>query len=631
MDHEQYRALYQRSIRDPDGFWTEQADIYLSWFQKWNTVKTGDFENLDLAWFVGAKLNACYNCLDRHLEKRRDQIALIWEGDEPRDIKRLTYAQLHQEVCRFANVLKTQGIKKGDRVCIYLPMIPEAVIAILACARIGAVHSVIFGGFSPEALKARILDADARLLITADEGLRGGKTIPLKQNAEQALKACPSVKSVLVVQRTGQAVPWNQERDLWYHEQMSRADPICPAEMLDANDPLFILYTSGSTGSPKGVLHSIGGYLLYAAITHHLIFNYEEGDIYWCTADIGWITGHSYLVYGPLTNGATTLMYEGVPHYPNFSRFWDIIDRHKVNIFYTAPTAIRALRQQGDDWVKRTSRKSLKLLGTVGEPINPKVWEWYSQVVGEGRCPVIDTWWQTETGGIMIAPIPQAISLKPGSATLPFFGIEPAIVNEKNEVIQDEKPGRLVIQKPWPGLMQTIYGNRKRFIDNYFKAVPGCYLTGDSAYRDADGYYWIAGRDDDVIKVSGHRLGTGELESAFLAHPAVAEAAVVAIPNEIKGQGIYAYITTQKGIQPSEALRKELIAHIRESIGAIATPEVIQWTPDLPKTRSGKIMRRILRKIACDDLENLGDTSTLANPNVVTELIASHDSLKRDT
>jgi len=564
MDQTQYRALYQRSIEDPSGFWGEQAEQFLSWFQKWQTVKTGNFTDLDLTWFAGGKLNASYNCLDRHLETRRDQVAILWEGDEPEEIRRLTYGDLHQEVCRFAQVLQKQGVACGDRVCIYLPMIPEAAVAMLACARIGAIHSVVFAGFSPESLKTRILDADAHVVITADEGRRGGKTLPLKKNVDQALVDCPQVKKLLVVKRTGQPIPWDKNRDLWYHEQIAKANASCPPAVLDANDPLFILYTSGSTGQPKGVLHTLGGYLLYAAITHRYIFDYHDGDLHWCTADLGWITGHSYFLYGPLCNGATTLMFEGAPQYPNYSRFWEIIDRHQVHTFYTAPTAIRSLRHAGDSWVKRTSRKSLALLGTVGEPINPDVWEWYHQVVGEGRCPIVDTWWQTETGGIMISPLPGATPLKPGSAAWPFFGIEPAVVNEKNEFIQNGQPGKLVIQQPWPGMMRTIYGHHQRFIDQYFKTVPGNYLTGDDAHQDAEGYYWIEGRDDDVIKVSGHRLGTGELESAFLSHSAVSEAAVVAVPNEIKGQGIYAYITTKEGVQHTDALRKELIEQVRK-------------------------------------------------------------------
>ncbi len=627
IDKADYQQLYQYSIEDPDGFWGEQAEKYVSWVTKWQTVKTGGFKQLDIAWFVGGQLNACYNCVDRHLEKRKNQIAIIWEGDDPNDVRQITYGDLYLDVCRFANVLKKQGIKKGDRVCIYLPMIPEAAVAMLACARIGAIHSVVFAGFSSESLKTRILDADARLIVTSDEGLRGGKTIPIKNNVDNALSSCPDVKTVIVVKRTGRAIPWDKQRDKWYHEEMREVGSDCPPSVMDANDPLFILYTSGSTGKPKGVLHVVGGYLVYVATSFHYVFDYHDGDMYWCTADIGWVTGHSYIVYGPLANGATTLMYEGTPNHPTFSRFWEIIDRHKINIFYTAPTAIRALRREGDEWVKRTDRKSLSLLGTVGEPINPDVWIWYYDVVGEDRCPVVDTWWQTETGGILITPLPGATPLKPGSASWPFFGIEPAIVDEHGKFIDNDKPGRLVIKQPWPGLMQTIYGNHQRFIDNYFKDVPGNYLTGDDARRDADGYFWITGRDDDVIKVSGHRLGTEELESAFITHPAVSEAAVVAIPNAIKGQGIYAYITTKEGVKQTESLNKELIQHIREAIGAIATPDTIQLVRDLPKTRSGKIMRRILRKIACNEFDSLGDISTLADPNIVDTLIANRKKM----
>ncbi|VVC76607.1 Acetyl-coenzyme A synthetase [Aquicella siphonis] len=628
LDKAGYQALYKRSIEDPAGFWGEQAEEFISWFARWDSVKSGGFEKLDMAWFTGGKLNACHNCLDRHLDQRKDQTAIIWEGDNPDEVRHITYSELHREVCRFANVLKNQGVKKGDRVCIYLPMIPEAAVAMLACARIGAIHSVVFAGFSSDALKARILDAEATLLITADEGIRGGKTIPIKKNADTALMSCPGVKCVIVVKRTGAPVSWDESRDVWYHEKIRKAGDDCPVEIMDAMDPLFILYTSGSTGKPKGVLHVTGGYLVYAAVTHHYIFDYHEGDIYWCTADVGWITGHSYIIYGPLANGATTLMFEGAPNYPTFSRFWEIIDRHQVNIFYTAPTAIRALRREGDEWVTRTSRKSLTLLGTVGEPINPDVWEWYYQVVGEGRCPIVDTWWQTETGGVLITPLPGATLLKPGSASWPFLGIEPAIVDERGETIEDDRTGHLVIRQPWPGLMHTIYRDHQRFIDAYFKESPGNYLTGDGARRDKDGYYWISGRDDDVIKVSGHRLGTEELESAFIAHPSVSEAAVVGIPHEIKGQAIYAYITTKEGVQQTDQLNNELIQHVRSLIGPIATPEEIQWADDLPKTRSGKIMRRILRKIASNELNSLGDTSTLANPGVVDDLIAARKKME---
>ena len=627
LNEAQYKTIYQRSIDDPIGFWGEQAEKFITWFTKWSSVRTGDFGNVDVAWFINGKLNASYNCLDRHLPTKKDQIAIIWEGDEPTDIRRLTYGELHLAVCRFANVLKQQGVKKGDRVCIYLPMIPEAAVAMLACARIGAIHSVVFAGFSADALQSRITDADATVVITADEGLRGGKRVAIKKSVDAALTSCPNVKNVIVVKHTGNNIEWKKNRDQWYHELMQAADAECAAEIMDANDPLFILYTSGSTGKPKGVLHSIGGYLVYAAMTHHYVFDYHAGDIYWCTADVGWITGHSYTIYGPLANGATTLMYEGAPQYPSFSRFWEIIDRHQVNIFYTAPTAIRALRKEGDKWVKNTSRKSLKLLGSVGEPINPDVWEWYYQIVGDEKCPVVDTWWQTETGGIMITALPGATSLKSGSASWPFFGIVPAIVNDKGETLPNDQAGQLVIQQPWPGMMKTIYGDHQRFVESYFDEVKNCYFTGDGAKRDMDGYYWISGRNDDVIKIAGHRLGTEELESAFLSHAAVSEAAVVTVPDEIKGNGIYAYITTKQGIKPSDTLRKELIQHIRNTIGPIATPSFIQWAVDLPKTRSGKIMRRILRKIAAGETEDLGDTSTLADPNVVEKLIAGHDKI----
>lgn len=622
--------MYQRSIEDPDGFWSEQAEKFLTWAAKWESVKTGSFETNDVVWYKGGKLNACYNCVDRHLKDRKNQIAIIWEGDHPDRIRNISYEELYTEVCRFANVLKKQGVKRGDRVCIYLPMIPEAAFAMLACARVGAIHSVVFAGFSPDALKTRILDADVNIVITADEGTRGGKTVPLKKNVDAALDSCPNVKTVIVVRHTGNTISWNKHRDKWYHDEKNEVGADCSPEMMDANDPLFILYTSGSTGQPKGILHTTGGYLVYVAITHHYVFDYHEGNIYWCTADVGWITGHSYIIYGPLTNGATTLMFEGTPSYPSFSRFWEVIDRHQVNIFYTAPTAIRALRKEGDEWVKKSSRKSLKLLGTVGEPINPEVWEWYYDVVGDKRCPIVDTWWQTETGGILITPLPGATSQKPGSASWPFFGIVPAIIDENGNEIKDDKSGRLIIKQPWPGLMQTIYGNRQRFIDTYFRDVPGSYLTGDGARRDKDGYFWVTGRNDDVIKVSGHRIGTGELESAFLTHPSVSEAAVVAIPNDIKGHCIYVYVTTKEGIQPTEELREELMQHIRNTIGAIAAPETIQWANDLPKTRSGKIMRRILRKIACNELDDLGDTSTLANPDVVENLINGRNALVKE-
>lgn len=623
VNEEQYKILYQRSIDNPESFWAEQANQLLTWSSPFKQAKSGDFTRLDMHWFLEGKLNACYNCVDRHLPERKDQIAIIWQGDDPADIKKITYAELHEQICRFANVLKKQGVKKGDRVCIYLPMIPEIAIAVLACARIGAIHSVVFSAFSSDSLKTRILDSDCTLLITADEGVRGGTTNPLKINADKAIEHCPNIKHVIVVKRTGHTIPWNKARDVWYHEAMQTADANCPVVEMDSDDPLFILYTSGSTGNPKGILHVTGGYLVYVALTFKLIFNYQDGDIYWCTADVGWVTGHSYVLYGPLLNGGTTLIFEGVPHYPTVARCWEIIDEHSVNIFYTAPTAIRALRKEGDEWVKKTSRKSLKLLGTVGEPINPEVWEWYYRVVGEERCPIVDTWWQTETGGALITPLPGATPLKPGSASWPFFGIQPEIVGDQGEPVANGKMGKLLIKQPWPGLMKTIYGNQKRFVETYFKEFPGKYLTGDGAVCDVDGYYWIKGRDDDVIKVSGHRIGTGELESALLGHAAVSEAAVVSVPHEIKGNAIYAYVTTKSNIQPTEALKKELIQEVRNEIGPIATPDTIHWTKDLPKTRSGKIMRRILRKIARDELEDLGDTSTLANPGVVDELIAT--------
>ncbi|HEX7044735.1 MAG TPA: acetate--CoA ligase [Burkholderiales bacterium] len=623
IDERKYREMYERSIRDPDGFWAEQAKEFLTWFKPWNKVSdwSYDAKNLYIRWFEGGKLNASYNCLDRHLEKRGDQIAILWEGDDPKEDRRITYRELHQEVCKFANVLKSRGVKKGDRVCIYMPMIPETAAVMLACARIGAIHSVVFGGFSPESLKDRILDSDCRLVITADEGVRGGKKIPLKANTDAALAHCPNVHTVIVVKRTGGNIPWNAARDVWYHELMATASTDCPPEEMDAEDPLFILYTSGSTGKPKGVLHTTGGFLLFVAMTHKYVFDYHDGDIYWCTADVGWVTGHSYIVYGPLANGAITMMFEGVPNYPSPSRFWEVVDKHKVNIFYTAPTAIRALMREGDAPVKKTSRATLKLLGTVGEPINPEAWEWYYHVVGDGKRPVVDTWWQTETGGILISPLPGAIRLKPGSATLPFFGCVPAIVDSEGRELEGEASGNLVLTKSWPGQMRTVYGNHERFIETYFKTYPGKYFTGDGARRDKDGYYWITGRVDDVINVSGHRIGTAEIESALVLHPAVAEAAVVGYPHDIKGQGIYCYVTLKVGIEPTEALRQELVQQVRKEIGAIATPDFIQWAPALPKTRSGKIMRRILRKIAENEIGNLGDTTTLADPSVVEDLV----------
>ena len=623
VDDKKYQGLYARSIKDPDAFWAEQAKALIAWFKPWTKISDWNYDakNLYVRWFEGGKLNASYNCLDRHLDKRGDQTAIIWESDDPTVDKKISYRELHAAVCKFANVLKARGVKKGDRVCIYMPMIPEATMAMLACARIGAVHSVVFGGFSPESLKDRILDSDCHVVITADEGVRGNKKVPLKANTDEALTKCPNVHTVIVVKRTGGNIAWKAGRDVWYHDEIAKAQADCKPEEMDAEDPLFILYTSGSTGKPKGVLHTTGGYLLYAAITHKYVFDYHDGDIYWCTADVGWVTGHSYIVYGPLANGATTLMFEGVPNYPTSSRFWEVIDKHKVNIFYTAPTAIRALMREGDAPVKKTSRKTLKLLGTVGEPINPEAWEWYYHTVGDARVPIVDTWWQTETGGILITPLPGATKLKPGSATRPFFGIIPAIVDPNGKVLDGAASGNLVITRPWPGQMRTVYGDHQRFVDTYFKTYPGMYFTGDGARRDADGYYWITGRVDDVLNVSGHRLGTAEVESALVLHPSVAEAAVVGFPHDIKGTGIYAYVTLMAGVQPSDALRKELVQQVRKEIGPIATPDAIQWAPGLPKTRSGKIMRRILRKIAANDVSNLGDTTTLADPSVVDDLV----------
>ena len=616
-----YQALYKRSIDEPEQFWAEQAESYLSWFQKWDRVMHCDFRSGEIQWFDGGTINAAYNCLDRHLAERGDQDAIIWEGDQATETRTITYRELHQEVCRFANVLKSRGVNRGDRVSIYMPMIPEAAVAMLGCARIGAIHSVVFGGFSPDSLRDRILDSDCKVVITADGGPRGGRNVPLKSNVEAALEGCPNVHTTIVVRRTGGDIPRSDARDVDYHEAIANASPDCPAEELGAEDPLFILYTSGSTGKPKGVLHTNGGYQLYTAMTHRLVFDYHDGDIYWCTADVGWITGHSYIVYGPLINGATTVMFEGVPNWPDPSRFWQIVDKHSINIFYTAPTAIRALMAQGNSYVQSTSRKSLRLLGTVGEPINPEAWEWYYRIVGEQRCPIVDTWWQTETGGILITPLPGATALKPGSATRPFFGIEPALLDSNGKELDGAVSGNLVIKRSWPGQMRTIYGDHDRFLQTYFSAYPGYYMTGDGARRDNDGFYWITGRVDDVINVSGHRLGTAEVESALVLHNSVAEAAVVGFPHEIKGQGIYAYVTVMANTDPTDILRDELVALVRKEIGPIATPDVIQWTPGLPKTRSGKIMRRILRKIAANEFEDLGDTTTLADPSVVETLI----------
>ena len=623
LTDEQYKAMYERSIADPEAFWAEKAEEFVHWFKKWDKVWEYDYHKGEIKWFIGAKTNVSYNCLDRHLEVRGDKTAIIWEGDDPNDAKTLSYRELHQQVCKFANALKARGVNKGDRVSIYMPMVPEVVVAMLACTRIGAVHSVVFGGLSPEALKDRILDSDCRVVITADEGVRGARPIPLKANTDSALTACPDVHSVIVVRRTGGDIEWHDQRDVWYHDLMAEASPDCPAEEMDAEDPLFILYTSGSTGKPKGVLHTTGGYQLHAAMTHKYVFDYHDGQVYWCTADVGWVTGHSYIVYGPLANGATTLVFEGVPTYPDAGRFWDVCDKHKVEIFYTAPTALRALMGQGDDFVTRSSRSSIKVLGTVGEPINPEAWEWYYHVVGDGRCPIVDTWWQTETGGILITPLPGATRLKPGSATRPFFGVVPEIVDADGNVLEGACSGNLCIRQPWPGQMRTVYGDHDRFIQTYFSTYKGKYFTGDGARRDEDGYYWITGRVDDVINVSGHRMGTAEVESALVLHEEVAEAAVVGFPHDIKGQGIYAYVTLMAGTDGTEELRKDLVALVRKEIGAIASPDVIQWAPGLPKTRSGKIMRRILRKVAANELDSLGDTSTLAEPGVVDDLIAN--------
>ncbi len=621
VNKDTYQEMYQRSIDQPDEFWGEQAEKEIDWFKPWDKVQDWDFHKADIAWFSGAKLNVSYNCLDRHLETRADQTAIIWEGDDPSESRHISYRELHSEVCKFSNALKGLGVKKGDRVCIYMPMIPEAAVAMLASARIGAIHSIVFGGFSPDALKDRINDSECSIVITADQGLRGGKKVPLKDNADIACENAESVKRMIVVKRGGEEVQWQDGRDLWYHEMVDAASDDCPAVEMDSEDPLFILYTSGSTGKPKGVLHTSGGYILYAAMTHKYVFDYKDGDIYWCTADVGWVTGHSYIVYGPLANGATTMMFEGVPTYPSVSRFWEIIDKHQVNTFYTAPTAIRALMAHGDDPVNSTDRSSLKILGTVGEPINPEAWEWYHKVVGNENCPIVDTWWQTETGGILISPLPGATDLKPGSATLPFFGVQPALVDEQGTIIEGAASGNLVITRAWPGMMRSLYGNHERFIEAYFKTYPGYYFTGDGARRDEDGYFWITGRVDDVLNVSGHRLGTAEIESALVLHDTVAEAAVVGYPHDIKGQGIYAYVTLMNGIEETDELRAELVKHVRKEIGPIATPDVIQWAPGLPKTRSGKIMRRILRKIAENDVSNLGDTSTLADPSVVDGLV----------
>jgi acetyl-CoA synthetase len=621
LSKEEYLSLYTESVENPETFWSRQANTFLDWLEPFSEVFQGDMSQGKVSWFADGKLNVSSNCIDRHLPARAKQTAIIWVGDEPGTEKHITYQELHDRVCEIANILKQRGVKKGDRVCIYMPMIPEAAYAMLACARIGAIHSVVFGGFSPESLKDRILDSDCRLVITADEGVRGGKLIPLKANTDKALEQCPNVHTVLVVKRTGNAIKWNEKRDIWYHEAITGVASSCEPETMASEDTLFILYTSGSTGKPKGVLHTSAGYLLQAAMTHHYVFDYHEGDIYWCAADVGWVTGHTYIVYGPLANGATTMMFEGLPTYPNASRLWQIVDQYQVNSFYTAPTALRALMAQGNEPLQSTRRDSLKILGTVGEPINPEAWEWYYHQVGKEQCPIMDTWWQTETGGHMITPLPGVTDLKPGSASLPFFGVKPAIVDPEGKILEGAVSGNLVITQSWPGQIRTVYGDHQRCIDTYYKTYPGYYFTGDGARRDEDGYYWITGRVDDVLNVSGHRLGTAEIESALVLHPSVAEAAVVGYPHPIKGQGIYAYVTLMVGIKDSDALHKELIDLVASEIGPIAKPDIIQWAPGLPKTRSGKIMRRILRKIAANELENLGDTTTLADPAVVDNLI----------
>ena len=622
IDNAGYQAMYAASQADPEAFWAEQGKR-IDWIKPYTEISDVSYDAADLhiRWYADGTLNASANCLDRHLATRGDQTAIIWEGDEPTDQRHITYRELHEEVCKFANVLKANGAKKGDRITIYMPMIPEATVAMLACTRIGAVHSVVFGGFSPDALAGRIQDCESNMVITADEGVRGGKTVPLKANTDAALESCPDCTSCIVVQRTSGDVGWVEGRDVWYHEAMAVASADCPPEEMSAEDPMFILYTSGSTGKPKGVLHTTGGYMVYASMTHQYVFDYKDGDTYWCTADVGWITGHSYIVYGPLANGAISVMFEGVPTYPDSSRFWQVVDKHKINIFYTAPTAIRALMREGDGPVTATDRSSLRLLGTVGEPINPEAWMWYHEVVGDRRCPIVDTWWQTETGGILITPLPGATATKPGSATRPFFGVEPVLVDGENNLLDGAVDGNLCIQQSWPGQMRTVYGDHQRFIDTYFTTFPGRYFTGDGARRDEDGYYWITGRVDDVLNVSGHRMGTAEIESALVAHPQVAESAVVGYPHDIKGQGIYAYVTLIEGVEPTDELHAELRQWTRKEIGPIATPDLLQWAPQLPKTRSGKIMRRILRKIAANEYDQLGDTSTLQDPAVVTDLV----------
>ena len=622
IDANGYQAAYAQSLSDNEAFWAEHGKR-IDWIQPYTKVSDVSYNKPDvhIRWYEDGTLNASANCLDRHLATRGDQTAILWEGDDPADAKHITYAELHEEVCRFANALKARGVKKGDRVTIYMPMVPEAAVAMLACTRIGAIHSVVFGGFSPDALAGRIQDCASTVVITADEGIRGGRPIPLKANTDKALASCPDCTTCFVVRRTGADIAWQDGRDVWYHEAVAAADADCPPEEMSAEDPMFILYTSGSTGKPKGVLHTTGGYMVYASMTHHYVFDYQDGDVYWCTADVGWVTGHSYILYGPLANGATTLMFEGVPTYPDSGRFWQVVEKHKVTIFYTAPTAIRALMREGDGPVKTWDRSSLRLLGSVGEPINPEAWMWYHEVVGDGRCPIVDTWWQTETGGILITPLPGATTTKPGSATLPFFGIDPVLVDHENNELTGATEGNLCINRSWPGQMRTVYGDHQRFIDTYFSTFEGRYFSGDGARRDEDGYYWITGRVDDVLNVSGHRMGTAEIESALVAHPKVAEAAIVGYPHDIKGQGIYAYVTLNIGEDPSDALHTELRQWVRQEIGPIASPDLLQWAPGLPKTRSGKIMRRILRKIAADDFAELGDTSTLADPSVVDDLI----------
>ena len=627
IDKTGYEAAYAQSLADNDRFWAEHGKR-IDWIKPYSQISDVCYDKPDvhIKWYADGTLNASANCLDRHLKTRGDQTAIIWEGDDPADAKHITYKDLHEQVCRFANALKARGIKKGDRVTIYMPMVPEAAVAMLACTRIGAIHSVVFGGFSPDALAGRIQDCQSNCVITADEGVRGGRAIPLKANTDKALQSCPECTTCFVIQRTGEQISWQEGRDVWYHEAVAAASPDCPPEELNAEDPMFILYTSGSTGKPKGVLHTTGGYMVYASMTHHYVFDYQDGDIYWCTADVGWVTGHSYILYGPLANGATTLMFEGVPTYPDSGRFWQVVEKHKVSIFYTAPTAIRALMREGDGPVKKWDKSSLRLLGSVGEPINPEAWMWYHDVVGEKRCPIVDTWWQTETGGILITPLPGATTTKPGSATLPFFGIEPVLVDGENNIIEGAGEGNLCINRSWPGQMRSVYGDHQRFIDTYFSTFEGRYFSGDGARRDEDGYYWITGRVDDVLNVSGHRMGTAEIESALVAHPKVAEAAIVGYPHEIKGQGIYAYVTLNIGETADDALRKELRQWVRSEIGPIASPDLLQWAPGLPKTRSGKIMRRILRKIAADDYAELGDTSTLADPSVVEDLIKNRQN-----